>query len=210
MRIRRLLLRNFRSHRETVLKLDRFNFIRGPNGCGKSSIQMALEYLFTGRCALTDAAGRGAEALIRSGEKELEVSATLETGETICRRRTPRSQAVEINGKRVPVDAAETFLTKQCGSSDVLSAVLNADRFVEMPEAEQQRFLAQLVEAGKIEIPKDIADCLLAISEEPPILASVADVEAAYTATGASRSNCERQAGVWAKIECSASGGEKG
>lgn len=180
MKIQRLVLKNFRSHQETVLDLDRFNFIRGPNGCGKSSIQMALEYLFTGRCELTDGAGRGAEALIRLGEKELEVSAVLQSGETICRRRTPKSQAVEINGKRVPVDAAESFLTKQFGSPDVLSAVLNADRFVEMPGAEQQRFLAQLVEAGKIEIPKEIADGLLAISEEPPSLASVADVEAAH------------------------------
>jgi hypothetical protein len=180
MKIQRLLVKNFRSHRETVLELDRFNFIRGPNGCGKSSIQMALEYLFTGRCELTDAVGRGAEALIRSGEKELEVSATLESGETLCRRRTPRSQIVEINGKRVPLDAAETFLTKQFGSLDVLSAVLNADRFVEMPEAEQQKFLAQLVEAGKIDIPREICDALRAINEEPPTLATVGDVEAAH------------------------------
>jgi DNA repair exonuclease SbcCD ATPase subunit len=180
MRIQTLVLKNFRSHQETVLELDRLNFIRGPNGCGKSSIQMALEYLFTGRCALTDAAGRGAEALIRSGEKELEVSATLASGETIRRRRTPRSQIIEINGKRVPVDAAETFLTKQYGCADVLSAVLNADHFVEMPEAEQQRFLAQLVGAGKIDIPKEISDALTAINEEPPRLASLGDVEAAY------------------------------
>jgi recombinational DNA repair ATPase RecF len=103
MRIKTLTLKNFRSHQETVLELDRFNFIRGPNACGKSSIQMALEYLFTGRCELTDAAGRGAEALIRAGAKELEVSAILENGDTICRRRTTRSQIVEINGKRVPV-----------------------------------------------------------------------------------------------------------
>lgn len=180
MKIQRLVLKNFRSHQETVLELDRFNFIRGPNGCGKSSIQIALEYLFTGRCELTDGAGRGAEALIRLGEKELEVSAVLDSGETICRRRTPRSQIVEINGKRVPVDAAELFLTKQFGSEDVLSAVLNADRFVEMPEAEQQKFLAQLVEAGKIEIPKEIADALLFINEQPLRLQSVADVEAAH------------------------------
>ncbi len=66
MRIQTLTLKNFRSHEEMVLDLDRFNFVRGPNGCGKSSIQMAVEYLFTGRCELTDAAGRGAEALIRS------------------------------------------------------------------------------------------------------------------------------------------------
>src|SRR6266481_9602154 len=103
MRITTLTLRNFRSHKETVLDLDRFNFIRGPNGSGKSSIQMALEYLFTGRCQMTDAAGRGAESLIRSGEKEFEVSATLASGETISRRRTARSQIVEIGGRRVRV-----------------------------------------------------------------------------------------------------------
>jgi DNA repair exonuclease SbcCD ATPase subunit len=180
MKIQSLVLKNFRSHQKTVLELDRFNFIRGPNGCGKSSMQMALEYVFTGRCELTDAAGRGAEALIRSGEKELEVSATLESGETICRRRTPRSQSVEINGKRVSVDAAETFLTKQFGSADLLSAVLNADRFVEMSEVEQQRLLAQLVEAGRVDIPAEICDALRVINEEPLRLASIADVEAAH------------------------------
>jgi AAA ATPase domain len=180
MRIETLCLKNFRSHISTKLELDRFNFIRRPNGCGKSSIQMALEYLFTGRCELTHAAGRGAEALIRSGEKELEVSATLESGETICRRRTAKSQMVEINGKRVPVDAAETFLTKQFGSVDLFSAVLNANRFVEMPEAEQQRLLAQLVEAGKIDIPDEICAALRTINEEPPKLATVGDVEAAH------------------------------
>jgi DNA repair exonuclease SbcCD ATPase subunit len=180
MRIRTLVLKNFRSHQETVLELDRFNFIRGPNGCGKSSIQMALEYLLTGRCQLTDAAGRGAEALIRAGEKKLEVSVTLENGDTICRRRTARSQIVEVNGKRVPVDAAEAFLAKRFGSADVLSAVLNADRFVEMSEAEQQRLLAQLVEAGKVDIPAAICDALRAINEKPPRLASVGDVEAAH------------------------------
>ncbi len=50
MRIQTLSLKNFRSHEETVMELDRLNFIRGPNGCGKSSVQMALEYLFTRRC----------------------------------------------------------------------------------------------------------------------------------------------------------------
>ncbi len=113
MRILRLALKNFRSHQETVLNLDRFNFVRGPNGCGKSSIRMALEYLFTGQCQMTDGAGRGAEALIRAGAKELEVSVTLERGETICRRRTPRSHIVELNGNRVPVDAPAASLEKR-------------------------------------------------------------------------------------------------
>jgi DNA repair exonuclease SbcCD ATPase subunit len=42
MRILTLTLRNCRLHQETVLDLERFNFVRGPNGSGKSSIQMAL------------------------------------------------------------------------------------------------------------------------------------------------------------------------
>src|ERR1700674_3332475 len=118
MRILTLSLKNFGSHQETVLDLDRFNFVRGPNDCGKSSVQLALEYLFTGQCQMTDAAGRGAEALIRAGAKDLEVSANLENGETICRRRTQRSHVVELNGKRVPVDSAEAFMEKRFGSAD--------------------------------------------------------------------------------------------
>src|SRR5258707_1658400 len=180
MKIMTLTLKNFRSHQETVLDLDRFNFVRGPNGCGKSSIQMALEYLFTGRCQITDAAGRGAEALIRVGEKELEVSAKLENGETICRRRTSRSHVVELDGKRVPVDAAETFLEKRFGSADVLIAVLNSGRFIEMSEADQKRFLARVVDAGKVDLPTEMNDALRSINEGRPRLVSVNDVEAAY------------------------------
>src|SRR5216684_573795 len=180
MKILTLTLKNFRSHKETVLNLDRFNFVRGPNGCGKSSIQMALEYLFTGQCQMTDAAGRGAEVLIRAGAKELEVSVSLDNGETICRRRAPRSHIVEINGKRVPVDAAEASLEKRFGSADVLSAVLNAGRFIEMSDSEQKRFLAQLVNAGKVDVPEEIANTLHALNEEQPRLTTVADVEADY------------------------------
>jgi len=180
MRITTLTLRHFRSHEDTTLDLDRFNFVRGPNGSGKSSIQMALEYLLTGRCQMTDAAGRGAEALIRTGAKEFEVGVTLESGETICRRRTPRSHIVELNGNRVTVDAAEASLEKRFGSTDVLSAVLNAGRFIEMSEAEQKRLLAHVVDAGKVDIPEEIGSALRAMNEEQPRLMCVADIEVAH------------------------------
>ncbi|HJT71515.1 MAG TPA: AAA family ATPase [Terriglobales bacterium] len=173
MFLRALTLQNFRSHQETVLELDRFNFIRGPNGCGKSSVQMALEYLFTGRCKLTDGAGRGAKGLIRVGEEELEVSATFENGEAICRRRTARSHIVEINGKRVPVDTAEAALEKRFGPAEILSAVLNADRFVAMPETEQKKFLAQVVDTGRTEIPEQTRDAPRSMSEAELKLASI-------------------------------------
>src|SRR5690348_985791 len=176
----KLRLKNFRSHQETMLALDRFNLIRGPNGCGKSSVQMALEYLLTGRCQLTDGAGRGAEGLIRAGEKELEVSATFQNGETICRRRTARSHILEINGKRGPVDTAQAALEKDFGPTDVLSAVLNADRFVTMSETEQKKFLAQVIDAGRIEIPEQIREAFGAVNEEPPRLESGRDIEEAH------------------------------
>jgi len=141
---------------------------------------MALEYLFIGRCQMTDAVGRGAEALIRAGAKELEVSATLENGESISRRRTSRSHIVELNGNRVPVDAAEVSLEKRFGSTDVLSAVLNAGRFTEMSEAEQKRLMAQVVDAGKVDIPEDIGNALRAMNEEQPKLTCVTDIEVAH------------------------------
>jgi len=201
MRILTLTLKNFRSHQETILDLDRFNFVRGPNASGKSSIQMALEYLFTGRCEITDAAGRGAESLIRTGAKELEVSATLEGGETLCRRRTPRSHIVELNGNRVPLDAAEASLEKRLGSSDVLSAVLNAGRFIEMSEAEQKRLLAQVVDAGKVDIPEEIGDLLRAMNAEQPRLTCVADIEAAYKRFYDSRTEASRDLKALGQME---------
>ena len=180
MRITKLTLKDFRSHSEVVLELDRFNFIRGPNGCGKTSIQLALEYLFTGRCQMTDAAGRGAETLIRAGAKELEVSATFEGGEAICRRRGSRSHIFEMNGNRVPVETAGTLLEKRFGSTDILAAVLHAGRFVEMAEAEQQELLAQVLDGGRLDIPQEIVAVLRVLREEPPSLACVADVGTAY------------------------------
>jgi DNA repair exonuclease SbcCD ATPase subunit len=78
------------------------------------------------------------------------------------------------------VDVAEASLEKRFGSTDVLSAVLNAGRFIEMSEAEQKRLLVQVVDAGKVDIPNEIGDALRSINEVPPQLASVGDVEAAH------------------------------
>src|SRR5260370_40437173 len=49
-----------------------------------------------------------------------------------------------------------------------------------MSEAEQKRLLAQVVDAGKVDIPDEIKDALPALNEEPPKLASVSEAEAAY------------------------------
>jgi DNA repair exonuclease SbcCD ATPase subunit len=201
MRIQSLRLKDFRSHEETVLELDRFNFIRGPNGCGKSSIQMALEFLLTGRCEMTDAAGRGAEDLIRNGAKEFLVSATFEDGETICRRRSARAHTVEVNGNRVPVEEAQSHIEKRFGPSDVLSAVLNVSRFTEMAEAEQKRLLAKVLDAGRVEVPHEVKEWLRSINEVEPRLTSVADVEAAHKHFYELRTEATRALKALGKVE---------
>ena len=52
MRIAMLTLRNFRSHQETVLQLDRFHFIRGPNGCRDRHSECAEENHEKSKCRL--------------------------------------------------------------------------------------------------------------------------------------------------------------
>jgi len=108
---------------------------------------MALEYLFTGRCEMTDAAGRGAESLIRTGAKELEVSGPLKEGRQYAGG-DAESHIVELDGNRVAVDAAEASLENALAQ---LSFVRCAEcgPFIEMSEAEQKWLLAQVVDAGK-------------------------------------------------------------
>jgi len=61
-----------------------------------------------------------------------------------------------------------------------------------MSEAEQKRLLAQVVDAGKVDISEEISDVLRALNEEQPTLASVGDVEAACRRFYDSRTEASR------------------
>jgi len=58
MKINDLKLKDFRCHRDIMLKLDRVNVIIGRNGAGKTSIKDGIEYALTGLNRLTDGRGR--------------------------------------------------------------------------------------------------------------------------------------------------------
>lgn len=68
MKILRLQIKDFLGIREADIDLSHpVNLVLGHNGAGKSSVRDAILYALTGRCRSTDAAGRGADSLIRRG-----------------------------------------------------------------------------------------------------------------------------------------------
>lgn len=143
MKIHDLRLVNFRNHADTYIPLERVNILVGLNGAGKSSLRGAIEYLLTGRCAWTDGRGAGAEDLIRHGQKEAAVEATIE-GIGKVRRTIPGGVTVEgWSGTTATVQKA---ILERLGTTErVISAVLNTSAFVEMPPSEQKNMLFALM-----------------------------------------------------------------
>ncbi|MGB9845873.1 MAG: AAA family ATPase [Desulfotomaculales bacterium] len=128
MRIERLRLVNFGNYVDTDIQLEQINVFCGPNGAGKSTIKQALEYLLTGRVyGVTDAAGRGADVLVRTGEKTGYVAAVVD-GLSISR---------EIGGKLQGMGEPP--------NREIISALLNTSRFLELPQKEQQALLFSLL-----------------------------------------------------------------
>lgn len=54
MRLKTLTIRNYRCFREQQISLDRYSCFVGPNGCGKSTVLMALNVFFRNTQAPTD------------------------------------------------------------------------------------------------------------------------------------------------------------
>ena len=161
MKINRLKITNFRSHGSSEYQLARLNVFRGSNGSGKSSIQFAIEELFTGKCMVTDEAGRGADDLIRDSAKEWEVTAECADVKLECRHnragltqivRSEKGQAKEFQhlGKQ-----AIAWITENIAPIDALSAVLNAHRFIGMTEKDQKALLAGALASDPVEIGKE-------------------------------------------------------
>jgi len=78
MKLERLTVTNFRSHEDADLRFGAITVIAGGNNSGKSAIKDALEIALTGAGGTTDAAGRGAERMIRAGQDKFVVEATVQ------------------------------------------------------------------------------------------------------------------------------------
>jgi hypothetical protein len=179
MRITNLRLQNFRSHRDTSFEFARVNIIRGRNGAGKSSIAMALEQLLTGKCDITDQAGRGAQALISSGAVELLIEATLakppHTLLPMSYRRNITSGQLVI-GPHAGTSAFE-WLEANLVPISVLSSVLNAHRFLGMNAKEQKALLAGALAADPVPIDPEIRALHAEIAAGFPMQEAVVSAE---------------------------------
>ncbi|MGH9522215.1 MAG: AAA family ATPase [Terriglobales bacterium] len=202
MRIESIRLQNFRSHRDTTFELERVNIVKGPNGAGKSSIQMAIEALLTGQCAVTDAAGRGAEALIHLGAKEFVIEAVLVSkgADNDCDVRWPVRFTRTTSGGMLTVGnmaagkSAMAWIQQHVAPFEVLSSVLNSHRFLEMSAKEQKSLLAGALKAEPVvidaEIMKAAADSGNLI---PAAVASAEMVDTNYQLFYGQRTNLNRE-----------------
>lgn len=200
MRIDKLSLENFRSHAKAEIDFSRLTFVTGPNAVGKSSIQQAIAFLLTGRCNATDAGGRNAEELIRLGQKEFRVAASIRSNSnaplSVTRSKSSTSHAMTINGGLVPVAQAEQGIRNVLGvSADILSAVLDADRFVEMSEADQKRLISQALDSGSIDIPDDIQRAIGSVMGVKSVtkISSVTEVDEFYKVFFGARTEVNRE-----------------
>ena len=80
-KIRKLIIKNFQSHKETEINFDDYVIIHGATNSGKSAIIRAIKW-----CLYNEAPPEGAE-LTRFGEKETEVTIYFNDGRAIARKR---------------------------------------------------------------------------------------------------------------------------
>lgn len=138
MKIKKLVVENFRNHKNTDLVLDKVNFFVGHNNAGKTSLLAAIEWGLTGRCMWTDKAGRGAAELVRRGEKQAVVALEVENIGSIVRTMPPHSLRV---GSRIGNEAQGGILNSLRTDEEHLKLALNTSAFLSMSPAEQRAFL---------------------------------------------------------------------
>lgn len=162
MKIESLTLKDFRSHESSHIAFDRLTFIVGANAAGKSSVAGAIEWLLTGLYAgVTDDGGRGAEGLLRKGTSRCDVTAKVSIGEdgfSMGRQRTRSDGTLSLSRPSQTIDGkqASEWLAKRLPPMQVLSALLNSSRFLDMAVAQQKKLLSQVLTDEGIAIPDDI------------------------------------------------------
>ncbi len=143
MKLSSLELINFRSHANTKINLEHINIFVGPGGAGKSSIKAAIEYLLTGRCQWTDRAGKEAEELIRDGAKKSSIKAEMNPFGTVTRYIPNALEIRAINGSLTVLQ--EEICKRLKADKDVISAMINTDKFITMTPDEQKKMLFALM-----------------------------------------------------------------
>ena len=153
MKLKTLHLHNWLSHQDTMLELSDLVSIRGINGGGKSSIEMGVQCLLTGRCEATDDKGSGLRDLIRRSEDKCAITAEI-TDATLLGGRTAkmRCSITEKSGRTIiikdPADESWTgseFLSMLALKREVLDCLINSRYFIGMDDARQKKLLYGII-----------------------------------------------------------------
>jgi hypothetical protein len=174
MFIEKLELKNFRSHQHTTFEFERVNVIRGNHAAGKSTLALAIEFLLTNSCGVTDAAGRGADQLLMHGSDEFLVRGRIgltadakSPGAVIARSRNKAggNLMIKAGSKNIVSKSAEGWLDEKLAPRPVLSAVLNAQRFLQMAEKDRKQLLTMALAADPVQLEPEIATALKQFEE---------------------------------------------
>lgn len=156
MQINSAELTNFRSHKSTRLTFKPgVNAIFGPNGCGKSSVAMGIEYALTGKVP-----GIDRKDLIcnkrSNGNAAIGVN-----GINVLRNLDPHT--LEINGNKPGIKEGQSTLMEELGANErIISAALHATELVDMDAEERASLLFDYLdirfnnESLKKLIPEDL------------------------------------------------------
>lgn len=149
MKLGNLRLSNFIAHAATDIDLSRpITVIAGRNGSGKTSIADAIKYALIGRCRSTDAAGRGADRLIRRGAETARVTLTASIdGEALEIQRGPGVANLNWRGTVSTGAQVNAVVQSVLGApADLVEAVLDAPSWFDLPSARQSELLAGVLQ----------------------------------------------------------------
>jgi len=148
MRINSLSMENFTRYEKSEVSFpSKVNVLVARNAEGKTSIVDAVTYALTGRCARTDGAGRGAEAMIRTGEKEAQVSVSISANgdnDYTLGRKIPGG--FWMTGHEASQKNLQEFLYQVIGADQgAVTAALNTFDFLWLKPDEQKSLLFNLL-----------------------------------------------------------------
>jgi len=144
-----ITLRNFRGHKERVLKFGPgINYILGMNETGKTTVGEAIAFVFYG----TDQYGnRNPDHLITYGEEACQV--ILETDKAVFDRVKNRNSTSGVTLARKgfpPIKMNQTELTALLGIPfELFGSLYNAGFFMELSQAKKQEVIGQIAKLDR-------------------------------------------------------------
>lgn len=148
MKIRTLTLQSFRSYEGVTLNTDAARvLVAGVNGAGKSSIQEAIRWLVTNRCAVTDLRGSGVEHLQPNGASIVHVSGVVDPIGKM--ERTKQRGVLTLSVENVIGDPSvqqQAFLYKMDTTTDYLEASLTTEHFLRLHHADAKALVLKLLD----------------------------------------------------------------